>query len=134
MSNVQAGSQFEEALVKELGVHGFWASLFPKAKDGSQPCDVIALNECGAHLIDAKDCQKGKFPFSRIEDNQRSSMERFTKLRCGKCWFAIQYPTGIYMISYQVIKMLEEKGHKSIGNIPEEYSLEKWIDANRSEW
>ncbi len=131
MSNIQAGSQFEEELVKKFGENGFWASLFPKDKDGSQPCDIIALNEFSAYLIDAKDCQNGRFPFSRIEDNQIHSMERFLKLRCGKCYFALKYPDGVYMISYPAIARMIEDGHKSIGAIPKEYSLENWFDANR---
>lgn len=132
MSNVQAGSEFEEEMVSTLGKNGFWASLFPKSKDGSQPCDIIALNELGAHLIDAKDCKNGRFPFSRIEDNQRNSMDRFLNLRCGKCYFALKYPDNkVYMIAWQAIRRMMDDGHKSINTIPEVYSLENWLNANR---
>lgn len=132
MSNVKEGKEWEDELVEILGQYGFWASRFPGEEDGTQPCDIIALNHIGSHLIDAKDCKGGRFVFSRVEDNQRSSIELFRELCGGKGWFALRYPDQYYMIPYDMVAWCEKHGHKSLGKIPDEYTLEKWINANRS--
>ena len=87
----KASDKFENDLVEILGRHGFWATIFPKRHDGSQPCDIIAINNKGKHLIDAKLCSNNRFEFRRMEDNQVSSILYFKKRCNGKGWFALKY-------------------------------------------
>lgn len=128
MSNVKEGSIFEEKVIEILGEHGFWASGFPKDKDGTQPSDIIAVNHKGKHLIDAKDCKKGRFELSRIEDNQLSAMDRIKECAGGRGWFALGYPDGtIYMVEETLLRLIQQSGAKSIGKIPEDYKIEVWL-------
>lgn len=131
-SNVQAGSMFEEEMVKILGKNGFWASLIPKDKNGCQPSDMIACNKKGVHLIDAKDCVRGKFVLDRIEDNQTASMFLIENRANGFGWFALNYPDGIYMIPYKVMLIWDFEGKRSISKIDEEYRLENWLREYRN--
>ena len=131
MANMREANAFEEELTKILGIHGFWASIFPKAADGSQPADVIALNFYGKHLIDAKVCEKGRFVFSRMEDNQISAMTMF-EARCnGRGWFALKYPDNIYILPFKyLLELRDVVGSKSISKIPEDYTMENWLYDN----
>ena len=128
MSNYKDASDFEELIVEILGQHGFWASKFPPDKDGTQPCDIIAVNHNGKHLIDAKLCSSPRFKFERMEDNQLSSIDLFMNRSGGYGWFAIGYPDDkIYMIPSWKLCMLRDSGHKSIGTIPDNLRIEVWL-------
>lgn len=128
MSNIKEGTKFEEKLVEILGEHGFWASSFPKDKDGTQPCDIIAVNFNGKHLIDAKDCKGARFVLDRMEDNQLSSIDRFKECSGGKGWFALGYPGNkVYMVEEFKLRMLRDSGVKSIGKIPDSLRIEVWL-------
>lgn len=131
MANMREANAFEEELTKILGFNGFWASIFPKAADGSQPADVIALNFYGKHLIDAKVCEKGRFVFSRMEDNQISAMTMFEERCNGRGWFALKYPDNIYILPFKyLIELRDVVGSKSISKIPEDYTMENWLYDN----
>ena len=122
--------KFERDLAEMLGEHGFWATVIPKADDGTQPCDIIACNKLFVHLIDAKLCDTGRFVFSRAEENQRSSMEFIKRRANGHGWFALKYPDGkIYMIPKSFIEYKESVGTKSLSEIPDYYSLEYWLNV-----
>ena len=128
MSNVKEGWKLEEKVAEILGEHGFWATVIPKGKDGSQPADIIAVNHRGKHLIDAKDCKYPRFVLSRMEDNQKSSMDFFLERSGGSGWFAIGYPDNkIYMVEKFKLCMLQEAGAKSIGKIPDSLRIEVWL-------
>lgn len=121
---------FEMEMAAKFGLHGFWASIFPKAHDGSQPADIITLNHKGQHLVDAKLCANDRFVFSRMEDNQIHAMDWFEKRCGGHGWFAIKYckEDQIYMVSNHFLLRLQEEGYKSIGKIPEQFRWENWIN------
>lgn len=132
MSNVRDGSIWENELLQLLGQHGFWASSFPKANDGSQPADIIALNKGGKHLIDAKVCSKPRFDLRRMEDNQIHAMKVFADKCNGLGWFAIKYPDDrYYMLPCKYLELLLEEGSKSVSKISESFSLENWIYGYR---
>lgn len=129
MSNMKEANAFEERMTKILGEHGFWASIFPKANDGSQPADIIALNRTYSHLIDAKVCSNGRFVFSRMEDNQLHAMKTFEEKCGGHGWFALLFPEDrIYMVPYRALVELQIMGDKSMSKVPEDLSLEKWLN------
>lgn len=128
MSNVKEGWKFEDKVLEILGEHGFWASAFPKDKDGSQPCDIIAVNFKGKHLIDAKDCKNGRFNFERMEDNQLSAIDRFKECSGGRGWFVLGYPgEKIYMVEAFKLRMLRDSGAKSVGKLPDSLRIEVWL-------
>ena len=128
MANMKEANAFENELAEILGHNGFWASVFPKAADGSQPADIIALNFYGRHLIDAKVCSKGRFVFERMEDNQISAMTKFEEKCGGRGWFALKYPDEIYILPYKyLLELRDVVGSKSISKIQEDFTLENWI-------
>lgn len=128
MSKYKDASDFEELIVEILGQHGFWASKFPPDKDGTQPCDVIAMNHKGKHLIDAKLCSSPRFKLERMEDNQISSIDAFVEKCGGRGWFAIGYPDDkIYMIEKWRLCMIRDAGAKSISKIPDNLRIEVWL-------
>lgn len=128
MSNYKDASQFEETVAMILGQHGFWATVIPKGKDGSQPCDIICANHKGVHLIDAKLCQGGRFNFSRMEDNQLNSIDALLERAGGQGWFALGYPGDkIYMVPKWKLCMLRDSGARSVGKIPDSLRIEVWL-------
>lgn len=128
MSNIKEGWKFEDKLLEILGEHGFWASSFPKDKDGTQPADIIAVNRKGVHLIDAKDCKGARFVLHRMEDNQLSAMDMIAERANGRGWFALGYPgEKIYMVEKFKLRMLQDAGVKSIGKIPDSLRIEVWL-------
>lgn len=132
MSNIREGTKWENELLQILGQQGFWASSFPKANDGSQPADIIALNKNGAHLIDAKVCSRPRFDLNRMEENQLHSMKVFNDRCDGLGWFAIKYPDDrYYMLPCKYLELLMEEGAKSVSKISESFTLENWIYGYR---
>ena len=124
-------NSFENEIAEILGNNGFWASVFPKASDGSQPADVIAINFYGKHLIDAKLCSKGRFVFSRMEENQIRAMKLFGERCCGEGWFALKYPDDeIYIVPVGYLLEMQSMGCKSITKIPEDFSFKNWLIDN----
>lgn len=83
MSNKKSGNKFENVLAELYSQEGYWVHLVEPGKDGSQPCDLIAVKSDSALLIDAKvlDNTTGTFPFARIEENQRLAYKHWC--RCG---------------------------------------------------
>lgn len=128
MSNYKSAAEFEERVAEILGEHGFWATVIPKGKDGSQPADIIAVNRKCVHLIDAKLCDGARFKFDRMEDNQLSAMDMISEKANGRGWFALGYPGNkIYMVEKFKLCMLRDAGAKSIGNVPDSLRIEVWL-------
>lgn len=128
MSNVSMGSEFENWVVNYFGSKGYWASAFPKANDGSQPADVIVLNDSERYLIDAKVCSTGRFMFSRMEENQLHSMEMFQNKCGGACFFALEFPEGKYIVNVKRLLDIQSDGKKSI-TVKDLFEWEK-LDEN----
>ena len=112
-SNKKLGNDFEQELCVILADHGFWAHNFSNRKNG-QPADIIAVRSGGAYLIDAKVCTYEVFPFTRIEENQRLSMDMW--IECGNIepYFALKARNEVYMVGYSTIKELMRKGKKQL--------------------
>lgn len=128
MSNYKDAAAFEETVATILGEHGFWATVIPKGKDGSQPADIIAVNRKGIHLIDAKLCNGARFKLDRMEDNQLSAMDMIADRANGRGWFALGYPGDkIYMVEKFKLCMLRDSGVKSISTVPDSLRIEVWL-------
>ncbi len=121
ISNKKIGNNFEKEYAEILCKRGYWVTfLTPKRNIGSQPCDLIAIKEDKAVLIDCKTCNKHLFPINRIEENQRQAFKRY--LKCGNTTFilAIKYNNKIYEINMKDIdfsqKNIELEGRTNENN------------------
>lgn len=74
-TNKKLGNTFEAELCEILFKHGFWSHNLAQNAAG-QPADVIAVKHKTPYLIDCKVCSRGKFPLSRVEENQHLSIAR----------------------------------------------------------
>lgn len=112
------GTKFEQEFCEILNKCGWWALRIPRNESGAQPFDVIAVNE---HYVECYDCkvvssENGRFPLSRIEDNQWLAFERFETQtnRASSCGLAILYAGNIYFIPHYILKKLVRQNEKSI--------------------
>ena len=130
-SNKSAGSRFEKEFAGILADHWFWVHLFQDNKNG-QPCDVIAVKNGRAYLIDCKDCQSEIFPLSRIEENQINAMILFSMMGNAPGMFAIRFPDcQIYLLPYTKLQELQEAGFKRINETvcrTQGMPLEQWLE------
>ena len=111
--NKKLGNDFEQELCEILADAGYWTHNFANRKNG-QPADIIAVRSGGAYLIDAKVCTYEVFPFKRIEENQRLSMDMW--IECGNMepYFALKARNEVYMVGYTTIKDLMRNGKKQL--------------------
>lgn len=115
---LNVGNESEIEIGKFFKSKGYWAYITPKKFSG-QPVDIIAAKENEIWLVDAKHLRKEdkSFPFSRIEPNQRFTMDYARKLakikNLGFCICSEICQEKIFYLSYDKLIELEEKGRKS---------------------
>lgn len=107
MSNKKLGNDFETQLCELLFEKGYWAHNLAQNASG-QPADVLAVKDGRSYLIDCKVCSNGKFPFSRMEENQDLSMSLWEECGNGEGWFALKLDEEIYMVTHSVIVYYKE--------------------------
>lgn len=107
MTNKKLGNDFESAFCEILFEKGFWCHNLAQNQAG-QPADVIAVRNGKAYLIDCKVCSRGRFTFSRIEDNQHTAMEAWQNSGNDKGWFALLYLDHVLMLDYETLKRLSK--------------------------
>lgn len=136
-SNIKTGSTFEREFAEQLHKHGFWAHLIARNAGGQQPADIIAAQGNYHCLIDCKVVSAGRFPFSRVEDNQRSAMHEFQR-KCDECgWFALKLADNqVWMLSLVTIEKLEEQNQYSLSEeaiitSPHTLSFNRWLTRAR---
>lgn len=105
MTNKKLGNDFESAFCEILFEKGFWCHNLAQNQAG-QPADVIAVRDGNAYLIDCKVCSRGRFTFSRIEENQRTAMEAWKESGNGVGWFALLCADHIFMVDFDTLKKL----------------------------
>lgn len=125
MTNKKLGNDFESEFCEFLGEHGFWVHNMAQNKSG-QPADVIAVKNQKAYLIDCKVCSDGKFPVSRVEDNQHYAMQYWKLCGNGDAWFAMKMPNGqVYMVPYRFINLLRGRNlQKALDSLAD--TAERW--------
>lgn len=127
-SNRKLGNDFESEFCEILAEHGFWVHNFALKKSG-QPADVIAADDGTPYLIDCKVCENDVFNLTRIEENQKLSMELWSACGNGEGWFALKTSRGIYMIRLSYLLDLS-KSRTSLDLIDiaaNSVPLEKWL-------
>lgn len=135
VSNKKIGTDFERKFAELMATRGFWVHMFQDNKNG-QPCDVVASRNGITYLFDCKDCKKDYFLLSRMEENQYNAMYLFELTGNEKGKFALRFSNQrIYLIDYDLIRHLQSKGIKQIGEAAcENYgsNLDTWL-GNLSE-
>ena len=130
MINKKLGNDFESELCEMLSKEGFWAHNFTQNQAG-QPADIIAVKNEMAFLIDAKVCSDNKFPLSRIEENQKNSMELWHDCKNGTGWFAFLIENEVFMMAYTNIEKIKAEPFKStltLSDIVESgMTFKKWV-------
>ena len=128
MTNKTLGNNFEQELCEKLSEYGFWTHNLAMNKAG-QPADVLAAKNGKAYLIDAKVCSDGKFPLSRVEDNQELAMTLWKECGNGEGWFALKVNEEIFMIPFFTIKAyMNAQSSLSTAEIYEcGMPLERWV-------
>ena len=130
MTNKKLGNDFESELCEKLSKEGFWVHNFTQNSAG-QPADIIAVKNEMAFLIDAKVCSDNKFPLSRIEENQKNSMELWHDCKNGTGWFAFLIENEVFMMAYTNIEKIKAEPFKStltLSDIVESgMTFEKWV-------
>lgn len=129
-TNKRNGNSFEEDFCDLLFSNGFWAHNLTQNQTG-QPADVIAARNGKSYLIDCKVCGERGFPFSRIEENQDSSMTLWRECGNGTGWFALKLSDeSIYLIPHIALLGYEKiKSGLSVKEI-QMYGqpFEKWVE------
>lgn len=119
MNNQQKGKDFENKFMKWLSKQGYWAHFMHPAPDGSQPFDIIALkgNDRSSAIVYAFDCktlEKGRFPLSRIEDNQELAFEALNKQGVHNTYFVIDCGDHCRLMPSQTAIERKRQGVKSL--------------------
>lgn len=127
-SNRKLGNDFESEFCEILAEHGFWVHNFALKKSG-QPADVIAVKNKTANLIDCKVCENDEFPLSRIEENQRLSMELWENCGNGRGWFALKTSKGICVTQLSdLLELGKTKKTLSLSDMLDtSFSLKEWL-------
>ena len=104
MNNKKLGTAFEREVCELLASKGYWVHFIVPDNRGAQPFDIIAVKNGVAIAIDCKTSCTEKFAFSRLEDNQVSSFEKW--LACGNEMplVYVKYQDNICVISYADLK------------------------------
>lgn len=127
-SNRKLGNDFESEFCEILAEHGFWVHNFALKKSG-QPADVIAVKNRTASLIDCKVCENDEFPLSRIEENQRLSMELWENCGNGRGWFVLNTSKGVRITQLSdLLELGKTKKTLSLSDIIDTFlTLEEWL-------
>ena len=126
-TNKALGSRFERDFAERLCRHGFWVHLLSQNQAG-QPADLLAVKNGKAYLIDCKVCSDGKFPLSRMEENQDLAMSVWHGCGNGEGWFALLLGEDIYMIPHITMHEARRDSQSlSEADIRAEMPLSEWI-------
>ena len=108
------GNDTEKLLLELLKSKGYWCHLFAYNKNG-QPCDIVAIRDNVAILIDVKHCDSARFNFSRIEPNQRNCFKYADFCGNDNLGFAIYFQKTKHWkwLSNDKVRRLEQLGFKS---------------------
>ena len=128
-TNKKLGNTFEAELCEILFEEGFWAHNLAQNQAG-QPADVLAARNGRTYLIDCKVCSDNRFPLSRMEENQGTSMTLWKQCGNGEGWFALKVSSGVYMIPHRNLKaLLAKQSSLNLKEIVENgVELEGWIN------
>lgn len=122
MNNKIIGNNFESEYAKILSKKGYWVVPIVPKKNGSQPCDLIAIKEDIPILIDCKVSESHLFPLSRVEQNQRLAFRKYLECDNTQYFLVIKYKNRIYKIDMRTIDFDLQKNIDLEGEKFEDYS------------
>ena len=126
------GSAWENEFAQILSRNGFWATVLPKQRDGSQPMDVVAGKQGKIYNFDCKTVKGNTFPLSRIEENQEKAFERLSQCSCNANYFAIKCDDGsMWLYDAEVLIAQKNAGIKSIDVRKEGTPLLSWVVSSK---
>ena len=116
MKQKKIGNDTEKKALEILSGLGYWCHLFSYNSNG-QPCDVVAIKNDRAFLIDVKHCGEKRFDFKNIQPNQRTCFEYAEQCGNTGCGFLIYFEGyGVWRwLSYESLRELDSRGFKSAG-------------------
>ena len=126
------GSEWENEFAQILSRNGFWATVLPKQRDGSQPFDVVASKNGKMLAFDCKTVKGYNYQLNRIEENQEKA---FIKLeQCGSYanYFAIKCDDGLMvLLDANILISYKSSGIKSIDIRKEGVPLLSWAVSSK---
>lgn len=115
-NNKQIGTEFENDICayffKEKRM---WAGKQNPAPNGSQSFDIIVIGKDETLAIDCKTLEKGRFPLSRVEDNQYTAFHLLHSIGFYNTYFVIKIDDRdvIFAKASYILTKIDE-GAKSI--------------------
>lgn len=112
-SNKALGNEFENWLCEYAHRLGFFAHRLTQNSSG-QPFDCVFARNNVPLFVDAKNCKGIRFPFSRIEANQRNAFKMLNRIGCPHTYFAFRFEVeendyDYKYLSFKEICALEKK-------------------------
>lgn len=104
------GKNFEEMLCQYLAENDYYVIYNEKGITGSQCCDIIAIKDNIATMIECKnlDNKSGKFPLNRIEANQHLAYKHSRECRNNNFILAINWNGDIYFIDFGILQFFDK--------------------------
>lgn len=117
MNVKKIGNIYERKFCDFLKSKGWWAHIFEYTASG-QPCDVVAIRNNVAILVDVKHCKGVRFPFSDIQPNQLMCFEYAKKCGNENVGFIIYFETinAWRYLPYDVVRDKAKADEKSVKN------------------
>lgn len=111
-SNKSLGNEFENWLCEYGHRLGFFAHKLTQSSSG-QPADILFARNNIPLFVDAKNCEGVRFPFSRVEMNQRNAFKMLNRLGCPHTYFAFRFKVNddydYRYLSFKEVCELEKK-------------------------
>ncbi len=106
----ELGKSFEEQLCWYLSDNGYYVMYNEKGITGSQPCDIIAIKNNIATLIECKNLESksGIFNLNRIEANQIQAYKRLKLTDNSNMVLAICWNDNVYYINFDLLQFFDK--------------------------
>ena len=104
------GKTFERHLCWWLSQNGYYVIFNERNSAGAQPVDVIAIKDNIATMIECKNLEgsTGRFPLSRIEQNQINAYKMFKSKHNTNFVLAINWNGGVYIIDFGLLQFFSD--------------------------
>lgn len=103
-SNKRIGTEFENEMCECLAADGWWVHFITPNAAGAQPFDIIAVRDGKALALDCKTCDRPSIAYSRLEENQKASMEFWMRRGNDEPMIAVKHADAIYLVPYLTLK------------------------------
>lgn len=130
MKQKKIGNDTESKCLQMLQDNGYWCHLFAYNKNG-QPCDIVAIKNNTALLIDVKHCSEERFEFKNIQPNQLSCFEYAQSCGNNYVGFMIYFEKEKTWkwLPYSAVKAFLKNGIKSVKIYETIDCFERWLKS-----